>query len=404
METIKKNKSKSLNRKPACLKKVYWRKGIKGKGERQMWFKRMVMEKESPEEWGYEKIKFNLTESSVTDCDIGQLDIKINNNLLLCYGDHSGMPELRELIAREYDGVCADQVLISTGACMALFIAYATLLKPQDHVVIIHPNYASNIEVPKSLGCNIDLLRLHFEDNFRINLDELKKLITPKTRLVNITYPHNPTGIMISESTLRDIIKLVEENDCYLLVDETYRGLTFGEKLPTAVSLSPRAISVESVSKTYGIPGVRTGWLVTKDRKLKEAFLATKEQICICGSIVDENITYQVLKNKDILLANFQQRNKKRFEIIEKWINSQDDVEWIKPQGGVVCFPRIKPEISIDTTSFYRILNEKYGTFIGPGHWFEMDDRYFRIGYGWPSEENLTKGLRNITKAIWDLK
>lgn len=369
-----------------------------------MWFKRMVMEKESPEEWGYEKIKFNLTESSVTDCDIGQLDIKINNNLLLCYGDHSGMPELRELIVREYDGVCADQVLISTGACMALFIVYATLLKPQDHVVIIHPNYASNIEVPRSLGCNVDLLRLHFEDNFRINLDELKKLITPKTRLVNITYPHNPTGTMISESTLRDIIKLVEENDCYLLVDETYRELTFGEKLPTAASLSPRAISVESVSKTYGIPGVRTGWLVTKDRKLKEAFLATKEQICICGSIVDENITYQVLKKKDMLLANFQQRNKKRFKIIERWINSQDDVEWVTPQGGVVCFPRIKPEISIDTASFYRILNEKYGTFIGPGHWFEMDDRYFRIGYGWPSEENLTEGLRNITKAIWDSK
>ncbi|MCD6472626.1 aminotransferase class I/II-fold pyridoxal phosphate-dependent enzyme [Candidatus Aerophobetes bacterium] len=368
-----------------------------------MWFKRMLIEKESPEEYGYEKIKYNLTESSVTDCNLDELNVNLGN-LSIAYGNHSGEPELRELIAQEYDGLSADQVLITSGAAAALFIVAVSLLKPGDHIIVAHPNYASNIEVPRSLGCKVDFLNLRFEENFKLNLDELEDLITPETKIVSLTYPNNPTGTMISAETLERVIEIVESHNCHLLFDETYREMTFGHKLPTAASLSPKAISVESLSKSYGLPGIRIGWLATKDKSLKELLLAAKEQISICNSIVDEKIALSVLKRKDKFMNNIKQNIQAKFKIITAWMDTQRDLKWIQPEGGVVCFPKIKSDININLNDFYQILNEKYKTFVGPGRWFEMDDKYFRIGYGWPLEENLEIGLKNITRAFQDTK
>lgn len=368
-----------------------------------MWFKRMLIEKESPEEYGYEKIKYNLSESSVTDCNLDELDVNLGN-LSIAYGNHSGEPELRELIAQEYRGLSADQVLVTSGAAAALFIVAVSLLKPGDHVIVAHPNYASNIEVPRSLSCKVDLLNLRFEESFKPNFDELENLITPQTKMVSLTYPHNPTGTMISEQTLGKIIRLVESYNCHLLFDETYREMTFDHRLPTAASLSPKAISVESLSKSYGLPGIRIGWLATKDKSLKEFFLAAKEQVSICNSVVDEKIALSVLRRKDRFMDNIKQHIQTKFKIITAWMNTQTDLEWTQPEGGVVCFPKIKSSININLKDFYRILNQKYETFVGPGHWFEMDDRYFRIGYGWPSEEDLEAGLKNITRAFQDIK
>ncbi len=366
-----------------------------------MWFKRMVMEKESPEELGYGNIKYNLTESSVPDQKINDLGINLSN-VTLCYGDHSGKSDLRDLLANQYDGLSSENIMTATGACMALFVINATILNPNDHIVVMHPNYASNIEVPRSLGCDVDLLELKFENDFQIDLDELKSKITPNTKLVSITYPHNPTGTMMSKECLNEIIKIVENSNSYLLMDETYRELSFGEKLPTAASLSEKAISVESVSKAYGIPGIRLGWLATKNKALKEALLAAKEQIGICSSIIDEEIAYIVLNKKEEFLCEIRKQNKIKFDIIKKWMNQQTDLEWVEPKGGVVCFPRIKEGVEVD--KFYKLLNEKYETFVGPGHWFDMSDRYFRLGYGWPTEEELRTGTQNITKALAEAK
>lgn len=103
-------------------------------------------------------------------------------------------------------------------------------------------------------------------------------------------------------------------------------------------------------------------------------------------------------------MDNIKQHIQTKFKIITAWMNTQRDLEWTQPEGGVVCFPKIKSDININLKDFYRILNQKYQTFVGPGHWFEMDDRYFRIGYGWPSEEDLEAGLKNITRAFQDIK
>ena len=124
-------------------------------------FDRMKIEAESPEQFGYDKIKYNLTESSNTDKTFADVGIHLPDDLLLCYGDHMGKEELRELIGKRY-GADKDHVILGVGACMALFTIYAALLKPNDHVLVLHPNYPADVEIPRSLGCNVELFRLSF--------------------------------------------------------------------------------------------------------------------------------------------------------------------------------------------------------------------------------------------------
>jgi aspartate/methionine/tyrosine aminotransferase len=364
-----------------------------------MWFNRMLIEKESPEEFGYDKIKYNFTESSTTDKTMADVGIKISDDLLLCYGDHLGKFELREKIGEDY-GLKPKNVMVTVGACMGLFTIYSTLLVPGDHVVLMSPNYPANIEVPRSLGCKVDLLELKFEDDFKIDLEKLASLIKPETKIVNITYPHNPSGAMVDEETLKAAIELCEQKGCLILVDETYGDLVQGNRIPRAASLSKNAISIESLSKAMGIPGIRTGWVVSQDMELLERFVAAKEQICICGSAIDEDCAYQVISNKKSIMKGIYADVKEKFEIVADFMEKQDCLEWVKPAGGVVCFPRIRTDIELDTKEFYEILNNKYGVFVGPGRWFDLDDRYFRLGYAWPTKEELIVGLPLICQAV----
>jgi aspartate/methionine/tyrosine aminotransferase len=368
-----------------------------------MKFNRMVIEKESPEEMGYGNIKYNLTESSVRDLTVKDLGVKLDD-LVLAYTDHSGKPELRQLIARNYGSIPPENILLTTGACLAIFIANITLLSPGDRMVVVRPNYAANLEVPRSLGITQDILDLQFDEQYRINLAALDALITPKTKVVSITYPHNPTGTVIDEATLRKIVDITRKKKVHLIVDETYRDLSFATPPPVAASLGAHVISIESFSKAYGIPGIRIGWLATQDKALKDQFVATKEQIIICGSVVDEEIAHAMYQQRSKFMDTMRGSLQKKFETVKAWIHSQPDLEWVQPRGGVVCFPRIKRDVNIDVAKFYRVLNEKYGVFVGPGHWFEQDDRFFRLGYGWPTEAELAPALQAISKALQEAK
>ncbi|HOX29429.1 MAG TPA: pyridoxal phosphate-dependent aminotransferase [bacterium] len=362
-------------------------------------YKRMPIEIESPEQFGYDRIEFNLTESSFEDMPMKRLGFD-PADIVLAYTDHAGKPELRETVAEQAGGLDAGDVLITAGAAAALFIIATSLLDRKDHLVVVRPNYATNIETPRAIGCGMDLLDLKFEEGFRAAPEKIAALIKPETKLVSITCPHNPTGVMMTAEDLREIIGIVESKGCLLLVDETYREMAYGGPLTTAASISPSVISVSSVSKTYGLPGVRIGWILTRNPELRETFLAAKEQIFICGSIIDEEIAFHLLSNRDRFLPEITKKIGAARGIVKNWMAGQTILEWVEPGGGVVCFPRIKADSGVDVDSFYEILNEKYKTFIGPGHWFEMDRHYFRLGFGWPELEQLEKGLTNISSAL----
>jgi aspartate/methionine/tyrosine aminotransferase len=364
-----------------------------------MKYRRMPIEVESPEQFGYENIRCNLTESSVSDMPLSNLEVDLHE-LVLAYTDHLGKPALRELIAKDATGLSPQDVLVTQSAAAALFIVSTSLLEDKSHIVVMHPNYATNLETPRAIGCGIDHLSLAFEDGFRFDVERLAALLRPETRLISLTTPHNPTGITLTESDLLAAVALAESHGCYLLVDETYREMNFSGTTPLAASLSPRCISVASLSKSYGVPGVRIGWIITQDKELQETFLAAKEQIFICNSIVDEEIAFQVLAGKPALLPPILEKNRQAFKVIKSWMDRQTEMEWVEPSGGVVCFPRIKETPPGRVEAFYRILNDKYKTFTGPGHWFGMDRRYMRVGYGWPAANELVEGLENISLSL----
>ncbi|AUH51657.1 aspartate aminotransferase [Chromobacterium sp. ATCC 53434] len=366
-----------------------------------MKYTRMLIEAESPEELGYGKIKFNLSESSVSDRKFKDFDMDLDD-LTLLYGEHRGEARLRRLIAKQSDSqtVVEDDVLICNGAAGALFIIATSLLDKDSHLVVIRPNYATNIETPRAIGCEITYIDLKFDDGFRIDLGEVEKAIRPNTVYISVTCPHNPTGTVMSWADLARLGAIAEKHDCLVLVDETYRDLAYSSPYPTAAAISDRFISVSSLSKAYGTPGIRLGWLITRRAELYKLFLAAKEQIGICGSVVDEAIGYAVLRERSDWLAISNKTNLSRLAIVREWVRSEAYIEWVEPSAGVVCFPRLKVPAGFNLDKFYDSLLKNHHAYVGAGDWFEMPRNYMRIGFGWPEEGELRNGLASISAAI----
>ena len=364
----------------------------------------MPIEVESPEQLGYDTITNNLSESSVSDrrlADLGPaLQVEGLDDLLLCYGDHLGDPSLREAVAAGGAGLSADDVLVMPGAAAALFATATSLLEPGDHAVIVRTNYATNLETPRAIGADLDIVDLAYADAWRLDVARVASLVRPGvTKLISVTCPHNPTGTMLDLATLHDLVAVAERAGSVLLVDETYRDLTHGAQLPMAATLSERAISVSSMSKAYGLPGLRVGWAVCRDPQLAETLLAAKEQMFICGATLDEAIAARVLADRDRILPPILADARERLAIVRAWLAGQDIFEWVEPAGGVVGLVRFVPDFPVDTARFYEDLLARHGTYVGPGHWFEVDDRHFRLGFGWPSEPELRAGLAALTAA-----
>ena len=364
-----------------------------------MRYVRMPIEVESPEEYGYTRIRHNLSESSISDKKLSDFGLTVPD-LALQYNDHRGAPGLRARIVAAEPGLRADDVLVTAGAAGALFIVSTSLLTKDDHLVVVRPNYATNLETPRAIGCAISFVDLSFEDGFRLDVDRLEAALRPNTKVISVTTPHNPTGVALPQEALGRLTALAARHGCRLVVDETYRDLCFGELPHLAASLGPHVISVSSLSKAYGIPGIRLGWVVTSDPRLQELFLAAKEQISICGSVIHEWIGEEILARRAQILGATLAEMRLRLALVTRWIESEPLLEWVPPSGGVVCLPRMKSTPPGGTADFYRRLLQAEGTYVGPGHWFELPDSCFRLGYGWPTREELQAGLQGISNAL----
>jgi aspartate/methionine/tyrosine aminotransferase len=208
---------------------------------------------------------------------------------------------------------------------------------------------------------------------------------------------------MISEKDLQRVVELVESYDTHLLFDETYRHMASDEDLlPPAASLSPNVISIASMSKCYGLPGIRMGWLATKSPFILDAAVAIREQLSISNNSLSEEIALSVLRRKDKFLTDARSRIERNRELVADWMSKQKNFEWVYPEVGVVCFPRIKKEVSVNPDELFRLLAEKYRTFVVPGRCFEMDERHFRIGYG-ADPGKIEQGLANLNEALNEL-
>jgi aspartate/methionine/tyrosine aminotransferase len=367
-----------------------------------MRYVRMPIEIEAPEELGYDNLECNLTESSMPDFRFRDLGLRLDD-LVLSYVDHRGHPGLRNLLASETSGtISANHVLLTSGAAQALFIVSTSILSKGDGLLVVRPNYATNIETPRAIGADIRFLDLAFEEGYRLDPDRVRAAILPSTRLVSITVPHNPTGVCSRPEEIQEIVRITAEAGCLLLVDETYRDMNRSGVLPYAATLGDHVISVASFSKTYGLPGIRVGWMMTRNSRLFETFFAAKEQIQICGSALDEEIAFQFTSRKSEFLPKLLSDLDRKFKILKHWMENQETLEWVEPTGGCVAFPRFRDSVwkNLDVDRFYETLNRKFKTYVGPGHWFEQERRHMRIGYGWPEDRELVLGLERVSQAI----
>lgn len=359
-------------------------------------YRRMPIEIESPEETGYNTIKYNLAESSVKDVLLKDLSIDINKTLL-CYGSHKGKEELRNLVSREYNSDNKENVLITAGAANALFIIHTALLNKNDEIVVLHPNYATNLETPFAIGCKIKTCKLNILNRFELRADSIINLISKKTKLVSLTNPHNPTGKVFDSNELEKIILYCDKKNIPVLIDETYFQIPLGNYTHQVLKERKNLIRISSLSKAFGVPGIRIGWIYCSNKKWMNLFLAAKEQLIICNSVVDEEIAYSILKNKKSYLKHVKLHVNKNYTLLLKWLKKQQVADYVIPDAGVVMMPRLKNHIN--TTNFYKILFKKYNTYVGPGHWFGLPNNYFRLGFGWPDTKQLKKGLEHIEKA-----
>jgi len=367
-----------------------------------MQYKRMPIEIESPEQMGYDSIRNNLSESSYTDAlfrDLGDLG-PVLKDLALCYGSHAGHDGLRDLIVKESQRLTRDDVLLTMGAAGGLFIIATSLLEPGDELVVVRPNYSTNLETPRAIGARLWYIDLQWEKGFALDLQAVEKAVTARTKYISVTYPHNPTGTCLRDEEMQQLAAIAGSRGIHLLVDETYRDMTFGRRPPLAAEYGDHVISISSLSKTYGLPGLRMGWIICRDQRLMETFLAAKEQIHICGSPLDEELAFRYMQHKEVHFQRIARDIREKFDIVKTWMQGQDDLEWVEPSGGCVCFPRIKRPEQTDIDMFYQLLLEKYGTYTGPGHWFEMPRHYMRIGFGWPAKDRLEEGLKSITESL----
>ena len=305
-----------------------------------MHYRRTPIEVESPEQLGYSAITNNLAESSLSDMRLADYGIGADvGQLLLPYGDHLGSERLRELIA-DGSGLRGDDVLVTPGGAAALFIVASALLEPGAHALICAPNYVTNLETPRAIGADVERLELRFEEGWRLDPESVASRLRPETRLVSVTYPHNPTGSTIGPDELRTLVEIVDGHaNARLLVDETYRELSYGDPLPMAATLSPRVVGVSSMSKTYGLPGLRVGWLTSRDEQQMETFLAAKEQIFISGAVLDEELAARVLERRTSILPLVHDKVREHLATVRRLAGSRGHIRMGRATGRSRLLP-----------------------------------------------------------------
>ena len=262
-------------------------------------------------------------------------------SLALGYTETRGLPALRAEIAATYADAGPEDILCFAGAEEAIYLAMRTLLEPSDHVVVLTPNYQAAETIPLSV-CEVTGVALRPEDDWALDVDAIERALRPNTRMVSVNFPNNPTGAVPSLDSWHRLVQLCDERGITLFSDEVYRGLELElPSLPQATDLSGTALSLNVMSKAYGLPGLRIGWIVCRDRAVLDRLERAKHYTTICNSAPSEVLARIAIKarmqildrNRSIIAANLRAFDAFFAEFGELF-------EWRAPDGGCVCFPR----------------------------------------------------------------
>jgi aspartate/methionine/tyrosine aminotransferase len=305
----------------------------------------------------------------------------------LGYIPSEGTPELRQAIADTYDAMSAGDILCFAGAEEGLYCAMHALLDSSDHAVVLVPNYQSMESVPRSV-CAVTGIALNAQNAWNLDVGELRAALRHNTKLVALNFPNNPTGKILDPRTFEQIIGVCRERGIYLFSDEVYRGIERDERkrLPQAADVYERALSLNVVSKAYGLPGLRIGWIACPERDMLSRMLKIKHYLSICNAGPSEILATIAVKaggrimrrNRDLCAENLR-------KLDAFFARHTDRFEWYTPDGGCVAYPRYLGADGVERFC-ERLVNEA-GVLLLPASMYRSDllptaDDHFRIGYG----------------------
>ncbi|MBA2700232.1 MAG: aminotransferase class I/II-fold pyridoxal phosphate-dependent enzyme [Chloroflexi bacterium] len=306
------------------------------------------------------------------------------NDLTLGYTESSGHPLLRREIANLYQELSAEDVLVFAGAEEAIFCLANAALGPGAHAIVTWPGYQSLYEVARSTGAGVSLHELRESAGWAIDVEAIRRQLSPATRLIVINAPHNPTGMQPDRSTFDALVGLAEEAGAQLVVDEVYRYLEIdsADRLPAAADASARGVSIGVMSKSFAMAGLRIGWLASRDHELLARCAAFKDYTTICSSAPAEILALIGLRSRDTVLARSRSIVAANLERLDAFFESwSDQFSWVRPRAGSVGFPRLTvARVSID--DWAAELARAEGVLLLPGSQFGYEGNHFRLGFG----------------------
>jgi hypothetical protein len=337
--------------------------------------------------------RFNLATSGLPNVTMPEFPVRVED--LEITGGGYGYAPLLERIARQ-SGAPVESIVTAAGTSMANHLALAALLEPGDEVVLEEPTYGLLLDVLNYLGARVRRVARRFENDFAISLGEMEAAIavTPATRLVVLSNLHNPSGALIPAETLRAIGELAARVGARVLVDEVYLEMLFDSAAPFSFSLGKNFVVTSSLTKAYGLSGLRCGWILAEPElarrmwRLNDLFAATPAHPAERMSVIAFDHLAQFRERTRTLLR----ANRK---LLDEFLDSREDLECFRPPAGSVAFPRLT---SGDTAAFVRLLREKYETSVVPGEFFEAP-RHFRLGIGGETS-TLREGLARLGAAL----
>jgi len=313
------------------------------------------------------------------------------------YTESPGAPALREVISGMYRGVRPEDVLVLAATEEGIFVLYHALLSPGDHVIVETPCYESALEVARSTGARVSEWRRSDENGWAHDLAALERLVQPSTKIIYVNTPHNPTGLLMPVNVLQQVTRLAASRGIIVFCDEVYRELEHNpaNRLPAACEVYERAVSLGSMSKTYGLPGLRLGWLVSKDAEILRRCLELKYYTTICASAPSEFLSALALRHREVLVKRNREIVLRNLPVLDSFFRQRSDLfEWVKPDASPIGFARYKPQR--DVLSFCQDVVNNAGVLLLPGTVYD-EPRHIRFGYG---RKNMPEALAQFSAYL----
>jgi aspartate/methionine/tyrosine aminotransferase len=315
----------------------------------------------------------------------------------LGYSESTGAPSLRQEISRIYTNIQPEQVLVHSGAEEAIFLFMHAVLQPGDHIIVHWPCYQSLFEVARSIGCEVTFWEARLQNEWALDLDELKRGLRSNTRAVIINTPHNPTGTLMAQADYRTLNELAQERGLLLFSDEVYRELEYNpaDRLPSACELNPSAVSLGVMSKTYGLAGLRIGWIATHNASVYARMAALKDYTTICSSAPSEYLSELALRHRGQIAGRNLQIIRDNLSLLDVFFAARGDrFEWVRPKAGPIAFPRL---IGEDVEQFCHELVTSSGVLLLPGTMYDHPGNHFRLGF---ARKNMPQALAQLEQFL----